>query len=97
MAYAAPASQLCGVMERNPLAPYFIVPRLEAIGGADAIHCLTRVLSGQPVQGIYVQWALQRLRKSEKDPALRSEIEHALGQNCIEPIAGGTSCLQAGR
>ncbi|HEY1221366.1 MAG: hypothetical protein ABSE42_11080 [Bryobacteraceae bacterium] len=80
MAYAVPASQLCDVMERNPSAPYFIAPRLEAMGGADAVHCLIRVLSGAPVQGIYIQWALQRLGKSEKDQALRSEIQKALGQ-----------------
>ncbi|MGB7759882.1 MAG: hypothetical protein WBL61_08640 [Bryobacteraceae bacterium] len=80
MAYAVPASQLCDVMERNPLAPYFIAPRLEAMGDADAVHCLIRVLSGQPVQGLYIQWALQRLGKSEKDQALRSEIQKALGQ-----------------
>jgi hypothetical protein len=80
MAYAVPTSQLCDVMERNPLAPNFIGPRLEAVGGPDAIHCLIRVMSGAPVQGIYIQWALQRLGKNEKDPALRSEIEHALRQ-----------------
>jgi hypothetical protein len=97
MAFAVPVSQLCDVMERNPMAPNFIAPRLEAIGGAEAIHCLTRVMSEQPVQGIYIQSALQRMGKTEKDPALRSEIEHTLGKYCIEPIAGGTTCSQAGR
>ena len=51
--------------------PNFIAPRLEAIGSADAIHCLTRVLSAQPVQGIYIQWALERLAEETRTlPAL---------------------------
>jgi hypothetical protein len=97
MAYAAPVSQLCDVMEHNRMAPNFIAPRLEAIGGAEAIHCLTRAMAEQLGQGIYIQFALQRIGKSEKDPALRSEIEHTLGRFCIEPIMGGTTCSQAGR
>jgi hypothetical protein len=81
MAYAVPTSQLCDVVEQNPLTTYAIAPRLETEGGVDAVHCLIRVMSVAPLQGLgYAKPALQRLGKSEKDPALRSEIEKAVGQ-----------------
>jgi hypothetical protein len=81
IAYAVPTSQLCDVVERNPLTTYAIAPRLETEGGVDAVRCLIRIMSVAPVQGLgYAKPALQRLGKSEKDPALRSEIEKAVGQ-----------------
>lgn len=80
MVYAVPTPLFCDVMVHNPSATYAVLPRLEAAADRDALDCLIRALSAEPLHRPEIYPALQRLATSEKDAGLRDDIEQALAQ-----------------
>jgi len=93
--YPVSEAALCASMARNPImGAKYLVPRLEASGGAEAVTCLADRLEKPGLDAVVIAPAVARMVKMQDDPVLRLKMENALTDACAKATPD-TPWLQA--